>query len=212
MIKTLLLFFLLPGFLVNPPLEIPQKETIYVASISWHTVVVVPGYSLPDSIWPEGYDYSQAAYLEIGWGDRDFYQDLGFNLWYAIKAALWPTASVLHVNPLPGNVENYYYNTEAVRLQVTRKELEALTQYLLKHFDFNEEGKLIPLQPGIYDDSQFFAGRTSYYFPKNSNVWTAQSLRRTGFSNIPILLQTTGMVMNKADNYGERVGKNAGSK
>jgi len=103
-------------------------------------------------------------------------------------------------------VENYYYNTEVVRLQVTRKEFDALTKYLLKHFDFNEEGKLIPLQPGIYHDSQFFAGRTSYYFPKNSNVWAAQALKRTGFRNTPIFLQTTGMVINKADNYGEEQG------
>lgn len=212
MIKTQLLFFLFPGFLLNPQPEIPQKETIYVASISWHTGVVVPGYCLPDSIWPEGHDYSQEAYLEIGWGDRDFYQDLGFNFWYGVKAALWPTPSVIHVNPLPENVGNYYYNTEAVQLEVDRKELQTLTRFLLKHFDFNEEGKLIPLQSGIYNDSQFFAGRTSYYFPKNSNVWAAQALKRAGLPNIPILLQTTGMVINKADNHGERVGKKAGSK
>lgn len=212
MIKTLLLFLFSPGFLLDPQPEIPNEETIYVVSISWHTGVVVPGHCLPGSIWPQGYDYSQAAYLEIGWGDRDFYQDLSFNPWNAIKAALWPTSSVLHVNPIPENVEKYYQNSEVVRLQVTGEELDALTKYLLGHFDFNEEGKLIPLQPGIHYDSQFFAGRTSYYFPKNSNVWSARALKQAGFSNTPVLLQTTGMVIKKADNYGVRVGKNAGSK
>lgn len=206
MVKILVFYTcFLPGLLLKAQQGVEEKHTIYVASISWHTGIVVPAYSLPDSIWPTGHDFSNVSYLEIGWGDRDFYQDTGFSIWYAIKAIFWPTPSVLHVNPLPENLESYYVDTKVVKMEITGKQLKDLSRYLLEHFKLNEKGKLIPLQAGIYSDSQFFAGRTKYYFPKNSNVWAARALKRAGFSITPIFYQTTGWVLNKADNFGKVV-------
>ena len=200
----LYLFFFTPFIYTDEPRDIKGDNTIYVASISWHTGIMVPAKSLPDSIWPEGYDYSKFPYLEIGWGDRDFYQHPDFNLWYAIKAIFWPTPTALHVFPFsPDNIPMNYVETKVVKLSVTEKELNDLTRFLLHHFKFNDKGKLIPLQDGLYYNSQFFAGSTKYYFPKNSNVWAAIGLKRAGFPFIPILYQTTEMVLNRADNFGE---------
>lgn len=198
-----LYFFLLSGPLLIAQEAAEEKHTIYVASISWHTGIGVPAYSLPDSIWPAGYDYSGATYLEIGWGDRDFYQHMGFNIWYAFKAIFWPTSSALHVNPLPDDIRSYYTGTKAVKIEVTEAQLNEISRYLLEQFEFNKNGRLIPLQGGIYMDSQFFAGSTKYYFPKNSNVWAARALKRAGFSMTPVFYQTTGCVVNKAANFGK---------
>jgi len=183
-----------------------KRHTIYVASISWHTGIIVPGYSIPDSLWPVQHNFSKFDYLEIGWGDRDFYQNQNFNLWFAFKATLWPTATVLHVLPLPKeNIELNYLGTKMVELEVTSKELDNLTCFLVSQFELNEQGKVIPLNEGFYINSQFFAGSGKYYFPKNSNVWAAKALKTAGFSFTPIFYQTTGMVVNKADNFGKVV-------
>jgi len=47
----LLIKWILPVLLfgLNEP-EVEEKHTIYVARISWHTGIIVPGYSIPDSI------------------------------------------------------------------------------------------------------------------------------------------------------------------
>lgn len=205
--RQILIFyiFLLSGLLLKAQEKTEEQHAIYVASISWHTGIVVPAYSLPDSIWPPGYDYSGPSYLEIGWGDRDFYQHRGFNIWYAFKATFWPTSSALHVNPLPENIQSYYTNTRVVKIEVTEEQLNDISRYILEHFEFNEKGRFIPLEAGIYSDSQFFAGSTKYYFPKNSNVWVARALKRAGFSITPIFYQTTGWVLNKAEKFGKAV-------
>ncbi len=183
-----------------------KRHTIYVASISWHTGIIVPGYSIPDSLWPVQHNFSKFDYLEIGWGDRDFYQHPKFNLWYIIKAVLWPTPTALHIVPLKEeNIEINYIDTKVVKLKITQKELNDLSHFLVSQFELNEQGKVIPLNEGFYINSQFFAGSGKYYFPKNSNVWAAKALKTAGFSFTPIFYQTTGMVVNKADNFGKVV-------
>lgn len=201
--RVLLLYMLL---LILPVASAQEQRgsyhTIYVASISWHTGVIVPAYSLPDSLWPAGHVYPENAYLEVGWGDGDFFPNEGFNLWYALKAVFWPTPSLLHVNPLPEDLKNYYSGTRVVKIEVNDKALEELVHYLLGEFELDRDGVAIPAEQGLYSDSYFYQGSRSYYFPDNSNVWVARALKRTGFSISPIWYQTTGWVLNKAENFG----------
>lgn len=207
---NLLNYFLLPVLLLSGPLakafQEPEKEhVIYVSSISWHTGIVVPAYSLPDSIWREDHDYSDAAYLEIGWGEADYYPNEGFNLWYAFKSVFWPTSSVVHINPINMQVENYYYDTDVVRMEIDDEELEDLSHFLLETLKLDENGKIIPVADGKRMNSYFFESSQKYYFPKNSNVWAARAIESAGFSINPIWYQTTGCLLNKAENFGELV-------
>lgn len=189
----------------NARQELEKKHVIYVSSISWHTGIVVPAYSLPDSLWKEGHTYADASYLEIGWGEADYYPNEGFNLWYALKSVFWPTASVLHINPIHGQVEKYYSNTDVVKIEVNDKQLRRLSLYLVEGFRLDENGKIIPAAEGKHPDSYFYEGNSSYYFPKNSNVWAARALKKAGFSISPIWYQTTGCLLNKAEEFGKLV-------
>jgi uncharacterized protein (TIGR02117 family) len=200
-----LMSFLLLSLQANGKQADKKTQSIYVSSISWHTGIVVPASGLPDSIWPEGHRYEDAAYLEIGWGEVDFYPSEGFNLWYALKSVFWPTSSVLHVNPIYRSVEEFYTNTDVVKIELTEEQLRAICRYLMEEFERDEKGKIIPAAEGIYPTSQFYRGSSSYYFPKNSNVWAARAIQRAGFSLRPIWLQTTGCVLKKVENFGELV-------
>ena len=182
-----------------------DKHVIYVSSISWHTGIVVPGNSLPDSLWREGHDYSEVPYLEIGWGDKDYFTNRGFNLWYALKAVFWPTSSALHVNPIHQAVEDYYFDTNVVRIEINDQQLEQLVRYLVAEFEQDENGQIIPAADGFYAQSHFYEGSSSYYFPNNSNVWVARAIKRAGFDISPIWYQTTGWVLNKMEDFGELV-------
>jgi len=114
-----------------------DTHTIYVSSISWHTGVVVPAYALPDSLWGNGLSYDDNTYLEIGWGDADFFPHDRFNIWYALKAVFWPTASVIHVNPIHQSVEDYYYDSGLVRIEMDDEQLHQLVLYLIEEFELD---------------------------------------------------------------------------
>jgi uncharacterized protein (TIGR02117 family) len=180
------------------------KHFIYVSSIGWHTGVVVPADSFPEKLWKEGHDYSEAHYLELGWGDRDFFTHDGFHLGYAIKAALWPTRSVIHINPIYRAVEDYYTNMDVVRIQIDDSHLSDLIDYLMGSLRL-ENGKLIPVTEGIYSKSYFYESRERYYLLKNSNVWAARALRHAGLPINAFWHQTTGSVIRKAGEFGEKV-------
>lgn len=181
------------------------KDSIYVSSLSWHTGIVVPAASFPDTLWKEGYNYSDAQYLEIGWGDTDFFTTRNFNVWYALKAVMWPTPSVIQIKPLYRKVENNYTNTAVAKIIVNDEQLQNLITYIVEEFELDENGKVIPTA----EDSgyNFYKSSSSYYFPKNSNVWAARALKRAGFSLRPFWYQTTGQVVKKAGELGEMIMK-----
>ena len=184
-------------FLFNPFLSWAQDgKSIYITSISWHTAIIIPATCLPDSLWPASYDYSEFEYLEIGWGDRDFYQTPGFNPWFAIKAMFWSTKSAIHIFPLQEFDGSYALN-ELIELELTVNQLKNLCSFLVGNFVI-ENGKFVPLQEGFYYNSQFFAGQYAYHLPINSNVWIAKALKAAGFQICPIKYQFTEWLIRKA--------------
>jgi len=182
-----------------------EKHIIYVSSISWHTGVVIPAYALPDSLWAEEVPWTDTTYLEIGWGDADFFPSERFNVWYALKAMFFPTRSIMHINPINRPVEEYYHDSEAVRIELTDEQLRNLSLFFVEEFELDVNGRVIPDADGFYADSRFYKSSSYYYFPNNSNVWAARAIRRAGFSVRPIWYQTTGWVLNKMEDFGERI-------
>ncbi|KEO75784.1 DUF2459 domain-containing protein [Anditalea andensis] len=180
-----------------------ERHTVYVSSISWHTGVVIPAYALPDSLWGPQASFADTTYLEIGWGDADFFPNDRFNVWYALKAIFFPTASVLHVNPIFQPIASYYHDTDVVRISMNDDQLKGLSQFLIQEFKRDNQGRAIPEAEGFYPESQFYKSSSYYYFPNNSNVWAARAIRHAGFSLRPLWYQTTGWVLNKMEDFGQ---------
>lgn len=202
--KLLLVYLFFSAFTAKGWQEPYEKYSIYVSSISWHTGIVVPSNIFPASIWPRQHNYSNAAFLEIGWGDEDFFSNPGFNPWYALKAVFWPTPSVIQIRPIYGRVETSYYKNDVAKIEISGEQLQRLRNYLLEEFELDQNGKVIPATAGP-SNSYFFKGSSSYYFPKNSNVWAARAIKKAGFPIRPIWYQTTGQVVKKAAEFGEMI-------
>ena len=73
------------------------SRTIYLVSHGWHAGIVVKRADIPPGIWPQHKDFPDSEYLEVGWGDRDYYMTPSPHLGITLKAGLLPTASVLHI-------------------------------------------------------------------------------------------------------------------
>lgn len=201
--KLIVLFLFLSALSLQAFQEQEKTNSIYVSSLSWHTGIVVPAASFPDTIWREGHHYGDAQYLEIGWGDADYFTHEGFNLWYALKAVFWPTPSVIQIKPINRKVENYYTNTDVAKIDVDDEQLQRLVNFLVEELQLDEDGKVIPVTEGT--GNTFYKSSSSYYFPENSNVWAARALKEAGFSISPFWHQTTGQVVKKAGKIGEMI-------
>lgn len=188
-----------------PPGNGEVHKSIYVVSHGWHAGVVVHRDDIPIDVWPESVDFADVKYLEVGWGDRDFYQAPEFKMGNVLKAVLWPTASVLHIVGFNEPVDSFFPESEIVRLDVSESGLEQLSRYIHASYAKDDKGNTIERGAGLYGNSRFYLSREKYHLFKTCNVWTAKAIRSTGYPISSFYALTVENLMSQAKRRGEVV-------
>lgn len=177
-----------------PPRGDDAGYPVWVVDHGWHTGLVIRRDDVPATLWPERDDFPGAAYLEVGWGERDFYQAPEGTFWLGLKAALWPNDSVLHVAGLGAPPATYFAGRDVLEVTLSAPGLRALASFIAKAHARTPDGRAMALGPGLYGVSRFYLGRERYVLT-TCNVWTARALRAGGFPITPGLALTAGNVM-----------------
>lgn len=182
-----------------------EKEpalTIYLVSHGWHVGIVVKRVDIPDDVRLVHKDLSNADYLEIGWGDRDFYQTPSPHLGNALKAIFLPTPSVLHIVAFNDSVVSYFPHSEIIRVRLSDAGFQRLIRYIAASYDRDPAGNLVPLGVGLYGASQFYQSQETYHLFRTCNVWTARALYIAGCPVRPFLAITADILMSQVQSLG----------
>lgn len=171
----------------------PQAAShrIHVVSHGWHSGIVVRAADVPADAWPARRDFDAAEYLEVGWGHREYYRASDPSVWLGLRALLWPSPGVLHVVAFSGAVEHQFPAAEIVALQVTPQGLARLVAAIAASHERDAAGRTLPLGPGLYGASRFYASRETFHLFATCNVWTAAMLRQAGVPVSPVLSPTS---------------------
>ncbi len=161
------------------------EKTIYLVSHGWHAGIVVRRSDIADDTWPILADFPDTQYLELGWGDEDFYKTPDPHPGLILKAALLPTASVLHVVGFDDAVEKYFPRSEIIQIKLSAAGFQKLARSIGDSFARNAAGNADYLEPGLYGNSRFYLSRERYHLFNTCNVWVARQLRRAGLSISP---------------------------
>jgi len=180
-------------------------RTIYLIDLGWHTGLAVKRADIPAGLWPESEDFPNAEYLEVGWGDRDFYQAQGFNLWFALKAVLVPTASVLHVVGLPVRPAAYFPAAEIVEMALSEPQFEQIIVSIHNTYARGDTARAQAIGPGLYSDSRFYAAEGKFHLFNTCNVWVARALRNAGLPIVPFFAVTSDGLLSQAREFGKIV-------
>lgn len=186
-----------------PPDPHETFRTIYLVSHGWHAGIVIRRTDIPPGIWPQHKDFPEAEYLEIGWGDKDYYMTPKPHLGITLKAGLLPSASVLHVVGFRGAVTHYFPHSEVIRIDLSEAGFERLCAYLANSYAENESGHSQPLGPSLYGDGQFYLSRESYHAFNTCNVWSARALHAAGCPITPASTLTVDTLMARAAQWGK---------
>jgi uncharacterized protein (TIGR02117 family) len=184
------------------PGESEPQKTIYLVSHGWHAGIVLRRTDIPDSAWPVSGDFPDAQYLEVGWGDMDYYQTPDPHMGLIIKAALLPTASVLHIVAFNGPVSAYFPYSEIIRIELSSAGFEHLSRTIAASFALDEAGNARALGPGLYGNSRFYLSRETYHLFNTCNVWTARVLRAAGLPISPTRSISVEGLMSQARRFG----------
>jgi uncharacterized protein (TIGR02117 family) len=185
--RTALLALLATALAAHPA---RAATTILVTSNGWHSGIAVPRAAIAPAIIPEIADFPQAAWLEFGWGDADYYPAPRPTAGMALSAA-FPGPAVLHVSGLPGHPAHVFPSVEVLAVALPQAQLDRLIQALSASFDRAGTPRAAPLAaPGLYPFSRFYPATGRFHALNTCNTWTARILAAAGLPITPAGIQS----------------------
>lgn len=189
-----------------PPPDHQYSKSIHVINLGWHSGVIFKRDNIDPVLWPAIQDFPDAEYIEVGWGDADFYQAEENTVWQGAKALFWPTSSVLHVVGMKRPPTEYFPGYQIIKIVLSDSGYNNLTRFMQDSYARDDSGAVIPIGRGLYGDSRFYQANGKYLFANNCNNWIAKGIRQAGCPITPAYGCTSGNVFYQLRKFGEDVG------
>ena len=109
---------------------------VHIAIYSGHSGIIIKNSTMPDDLRRLTDQFNSFSYVEFGWGDHDYYQDPDPSTFVSVKAALWPTASVLHLIGINETMNEYAVGPEIYRIELSKEGFRALCGIITETFGF----------------------------------------------------------------------------
>lgn len=177
-----------------PPTSPDQTAYISIVRHQWHTGVVLPKEQLGEQLSHIGKLFPKADFVEIGWGEADFYQADDPGVGTALGALFWANGSVLHVVGFNDEPHINFPRSSVYIFGISHQGLENLRDFIKGTLHFNADGSVTQFGNGLYGDSHFLKATHSYHLFNTCNHWTADAIRSTGFPITPFYAFTAGNV------------------
>ena len=188
-----------------PPKSGEASVTIHVVGHGWHTGIVMRRDDLPAETWPESGLFPAVRFLEVGWGDRAFYESRDAGVSLALKAAFASEASVLHVAGFDRPPAEHFAGAEIIAIELSSPGMHSLARFISRAYARDAAGQPIELGPGLYPGSRFYAATGRYSLVNTCNTWIADALRAGGCPITPVWAMTAGNVLSQAERCGRVV-------
>lgn len=169
-----------PAVAMQDGVESGADIAVYVASNGWHTGLILPSDAIPPGRLPETADFPESRYLEFGWGDAEFYPAKDPTTAMVLRAALTPTAAVMHVVGLPAEPTRVFPKAEIIRLQIDQDAFDLLLDHIGGSFDRGDDRRAVSVGPGLYPNSRFYPATGRFHLGNTCNSWTARGLATVG--------------------------------
>lgn len=151
-------------------------RTVFIVSNGWHSSIVMARSDLPTNRIREAADFPQARFLEFGWGDAEYYPAAQHTIAMTLRAALFPSPSVMHIAGLSVPPAQHYPRAEVIGLSLDAASLGQLIDYINGSFAHAGHKRATAIGPGLYPDSYFYHAVGSFTLINTCNTWTARAL------------------------------------
>jgi uncharacterized protein (TIGR02117 family) len=183
-----------------PPREGAASVQVFVVSNGYHTGLALPRAALADLASEKGHAALSAVtqrfgtyeWLELGWGDREFYQSVPtighLTPSLALRALFLPgNKSVLHVVGLGVEPPRAFASGEVVPVRLSAEGFARLAAKLDASFAPSETGALAEIGRGLYGPSLFYPANGTFSIFKVCNHWIGDMLSAAGVPVTPVL-------------------------
>ena len=191
----LVLFFIVFSAL-KPPIVSGNGEYIevFIVQQALHTGIVFRMADVDTEIWPESIDFKEHEWIDVGWGDYEYYQSPDEDPWLAFKAIAMPTSAVLRVDGFSISPDRYYGNSPRLRFCFSREQFDQLCRTIHLTYLRDELGN--PQVSGRGFGLKFYAATGKYHLFNTCNTWVASMFSKAGFQIKSGGVITSGQLFN----------------
>jgi uncharacterized protein (TIGR02117 family) len=159
--------------------------TVYVSQVYYHTGLIIrldaKAASLAVAPWFRGY-----RYVDIGWGEEDFYQNPDSSVSRAMKAVLARNRSVLRVEGFNQDIRDVIaWSERTKKITLTPQQLAKLIAYINDSLKKDRNGKPVIASTHGSGEIVFFKSTQTYYIFNTCNTWVARALQYAGLDISP---------------------------
>ncbi len=177
--------------------SIDSSVTIYVTKRGWHTGLLIPKQKVKALIPEMDADFPEASHLNFSWGEKKYFMAPKGTVILALRAALLPTQSVVHVDGLDRLPSSYIKSPGVQAIDLTSEGFQSMMVFIQKSFERDSASRLILLRENPRAMSNFYLSGITYWGTRTCNVWTARALEQAGLDLNPGFLLTAGQIMRR---------------
>ncbi|MGE5525289.1 MAG: DUF2459 domain-containing protein [Rhodospirillaceae bacterium] len=168
---------------------------MYVVAHRYHTGIMVRAADVPQDAWPARVDLADAEYLELGWGEREYYIRDEPGVWRGLRALLIPSRSTVEVIAITGLPDRTGDDREMIELRVPRSGFERLIEFVRQSHDLDAQGRGVIVAVASRERGIFYASPRTFHGLENCNVWVARGLEAAQLPIRPGTALTAGMLL-----------------
>jgi uncharacterized protein (TIGR02117 family) len=188
----------------NHQVTADSENVIYLVKIRWHTGIVFRTDRVDTTIWKSISDFKNYKYVDVGWGDKDFYQHPGFDVDLAVRALFIKTNTTLRIGGFNRPVENYINSTDyAEKLFLSKVKYDRLCSFIQSTYELENDSTQI-LSERFGGAVKFYKAKGYYTCFNTCNTWIAKALKYSGY-NIDTNIILSEQLFRETVRYGELV-------
>ena len=179
-----------------------NDKRVFVVHNNWHAALVVRKADLSQALVPEQDQFPEAEYLEISWGDRDYFPAIEESVGLALRAAFWSRGSVLHLVGFRGTVKDYFTEGEIIEVALSQESFRRLSEFVSASFLRADPFMPAQSQPGLVANGRFYPASGKFSILRTCNTWIAEALKSAGLDISPWYVISAGSLARQVRPYG----------
>jgi uncharacterized protein (TIGR02117 family) len=160
-----------------PPAPNVKTRIVYFVQHDWHSGLAWQQQNL-ERFGAE--EWQDSPYVEVGWGDRQFYFIGDQSMPSMLRAMFIPSDSAVHVSSF-GEIPEKFFKMPVLPIRLSEAGFQNLLIYVQQTFAVDQQGdRLGAIGKGQYGVSNFYKAVPKYFGAFNCNTWAAEALRNAG--------------------------------
>jgi uncharacterized protein (TIGR02117 family) len=192
MVRTILVTLLLVAGITTAAAP-DESKLVWVVNHGWHVGLAVSRADVSVALWPDITEQN-GDYIEVGWGDGEYYPARETSVGMGLRAALRSGSSVLHVAGFDAPPPAFFEDVPVTPVILSAQGFDTLARWVASYYARDGAGRPSAIALGRYGDARFYRAAGRYRITDNSNTWVAKALYTAGCPIDPDTL-TAGGVM-----------------